>query len=112
MTLLSEIRTGRYAELALVAATVVGLAASTVHWSGLVLGGVLVGVLATSVRRAVVSGLTFGGLSIALQTALVWRSGGLDAYFEMGIILVLSVAIGFALPMLGAVGARAVTPDG
>ncbi|WP_410765063.1 hypothetical protein [Haloferax sp. DFSO60] len=111
MTLLSAIRTGRYAELALVVATAVGLAVSTVHWGGLVAGGVLVGVLATSVRYAVVSGLTFGGLALALQTALVWRSGGLAAYFEMGIILVLSVTIGFALPMLGAVGARALTGD-
>lgn len=112
MTTLTDVRTGRYAELAFILATVIGLAAASFHWAGLILGGVLVGLLSSSVRYAVVSGLTFGGLALALQAALMWWYGGLDAYLAGGVLLVLTVAIGFALPTLGAIGARAVVGDG
>ncbi|ELZ85747.1 hypothetical protein C453_08028 [Haloferax elongans ATCC BAA-1513] len=109
MSVLSELRAGPRADLALFAATVVGIAAASVHWTGLVIGGVLVGLLATSVPRAVVQGLTFGGVVLAIHVGFVWWHGALDAQFATGILFVLTIGAGFALPTLAAVGARAVT---
>ncbi|AFK18862.1 hypothetical protein E6P09_08750 [Haloferax mediterranei ATCC 33500] len=111
MSFLADLRRGRYAELALVVATIIGLVAAFVHWAGLILGGVLVGILATSVRRAVPQGLTFGGVAVALHIGMVWWQGELDALFAMETIFALTVAIGFVLPMLAAVGARALVGD-
>lgn len=111
MSLLFDLRRGRHAELALIVATIIGLAAASIHWAGLILGGVFVGVLATSVRRAVPQGLTFGGLAVALHIGMVWWQGELDALFATGILFALTVAIGLVLPMLAAVGARALVGD-
>ncbi|ELZ91431.1 hypothetical protein C440_13994 [Haloferax mucosum ATCC BAA-1512] len=111
MSVVSELRRGRYAELALVVATIVGLAAAAVHWIGLAVGGALVGVLATSLRRAVPQGLTFGGVAVALHVGIVWWHGALDALFSTGILFALTVGIGFVLPVLAAVGARALVSD-
>ncbi|WP_396613027.1 hypothetical protein ACH9L7_07125 [Haloferax sp. S1W] len=112
MSALSDLRTGPRADLALFVATVVGVAAASVHWAGLVVGGVLVGVLATSVSRAGVQGLTFGGVVLAIHVAFVWWAGALDAQLSTGILFVLTIAVGFALPTVAAVGARAVTETG
>lgn len=111
MSTLSTVRTGSRAELLFVVATVVGLAAASVHWAGLVVGGVLVGLLATSVSRAVVDGLTFGGVALALHVAWLWWQGALAPFFETGILLVATVAIAFALPTVAAIGARALVGD-
>jgi hypothetical protein len=111
MSTLSEVRTGRRSDLALLVATVVGLAAASVHWAGLVVGGVLVGLLATSVSRAVVQGLTFGGIALALLVARLWWRGGLDAYVATGPLFALSVGLGFLLPTVAAVGTRALVGD-
>ncbi|KAB1196638.1 MULTISPECIES: hypothetical protein [Haloferax] len=111
MSVLSEVRTGRRAELALVVATVVGLAAASAHWAGLVVGGVLVGLLATSVSRAVVQGVTFGGIALSVHVGRLWLRGALDPFFETGILLVVTVAIGFVLPTVAAVGTRALVGD-
>ncbi|WP_416839324.1 hypothetical protein [Haloferax sp. DFSO52] len=111
MSVLEPVRTGHRAELALVVATVVGLAAASIHWAGLVLGGILVGVLATSVSRAVVQGVTFGALAISVHIGRLWIAGALDPFFETGILAVVTVAIGFVLPTVAAVGARALVDD-
>ncbi|KAB1194641.1 hypothetical protein GJR96_14800 [Haloferax sp. MBLA0076] len=111
MSVLSEVRTGRRAELALVVATLVGLVAASFHWTGLVVGGILVGLLATSVRRAVVQGLTFGGVALGVHVARLWWHGALDPFFQTGLILVLTVGIGFGLPTVAAIGARAIVDD-
>ena len=111
MSVVSEVRTGRRAELALVVATLVGLAAASVHWAGLVLGGILVGVLATSVSRAVVQGVTFGGVALSVHAVRLWMQGALDPFFQTGVLFVATVAIGFALPTVAAIGARAVVGD-
>ncbi|KAB1188797.1 MULTISPECIES: hypothetical protein [Haloferax] len=111
MSVLTEVRTGNRAELALVVATLVGLGAASIHWTGLILGGVLVGILATSVRRAVVQGLTFGGIALAVHVGRLWVQGALDPFFQTGILLALTVGIAFGLPTVAAIGARALVDD-
>ncbi|QCJ47956.1 hypothetical protein [Haloprofundus sp. MHR1] len=104
---LAPIRTGRYAELALILATAVGVAATTVHWTGLVVGGVLVGLVATSLSRAVVNGLTFGLVVLFAFAAWLLYEGALSTALQTGQIGVLTVVAAFALPLAAAVAVRA-----
>jgi len=87
--------------VALVAAVVVGLALSTVHWLGLVAGGALVGLVATSLRRALVAALGFGVLVVLVWAALLALSGSLGKVLVMGEIAGLGVAIALAAPVVG-----------
>jgi hypothetical protein len=57
---LAALRRGSRADLAVLAAFAVGLAASFVHPAGLVGGGAVLGVVASGVRRAWVLGLELG----------------------------------------------------
>ncbi|WP_224336958.1 hypothetical protein [Haloprofundus halobius] len=104
---LAPVRTGRYAELALTLATVVGVAATVVHWAGLVVGGVLVGLVATSLSRAVVNGLTFGLVVLFAFGAWLLYEGALSTALETGQIGALTVAAAFGLPLAAAVAVRA-----
>ncbi|KTG10106.1 hypothetical protein AUR64_10950 [Haloprofundus marisrubri] len=104
---LAPVRTGRYAEFALVVATVVGLAATAVHWAGLLVGGVLVGLVATSLSRAVVNGLTFGLVVLVAFAAWLLYEGGLETALQTGQIGLLTVAVAFVLPLAAAVAVRA-----
>jgi hypothetical protein len=99
---LTDLREGDRAETLLLAAFVVGLALSVVHWAGLVAGGVLVGVAAPTLRRAFLSGLYLGGtvlLAFVVWLVLVGTVGGWAA---MGELTLLSVAAALSLPTLGA----------
>ncbi|MFW5911276.1 MAG: hypothetical protein ACOCSD_04810 [Halolamina sp.] len=67
---LAPIRTGRFADAATALAWIAGAAATVVHPAGLAVAGLLLGVVATSVSRAVASGASFG---IALvSVSVVW----------------------------------------
>jgi hypothetical protein len=103
---LAPVRTGDRADLALFVATVVGLAATAVHWTGLVVAGLLVGVVASSQRRALVHGLSFG--AVALLAFAVWllAAGSLLTWPETGQVFLLTVAAAVALPALAAVTVR------
>jgi hypothetical protein len=72
----AAVRTGRYADLGLFVAFVAGLAATALHPVGLVGGGVLVGVVAASRRRAVSSGLAFGLWVLVVHGGWVTLQGG------------------------------------
>ncbi|WP_224269467.1 hypothetical protein [Haloprofundus salinisoli] len=106
---LAPIRTGRYAELALILATVVGVAATMVHWAGLLVGGALVGLVATSVSRAVVNGLTFGLVVLFAFAAWILVEGLPSAAVELGDIWALGVVAAFVLPLAAAVAVRALS---
>lgn len=95
-------RYGRYHEPALLAAFVVGVGLSTVHWLGLVAAGALVGSLAPTVRRAVALGTTLG--LVVLLTFLVYLAwfGAAAPFLSMGPITWLTVALAVGLPALGA----------
>lgn len=74
--------------------------------TGLVVGGLLVGLVARSLARALQLGLYFGGLVL-----LCW-GGGLVLFGVLGAVAaatplsLLAVVLGFALPTLAAVAVR------
>ncbi len=105
---LEAVRTGRYAEWALVVVTVVGLVAASVHWLGLVLAGVLLGLIAPSLSRAFVYGITFGGIVLLVFAAWLAIGGAAVVWAGMGLLFWLSVAIALAVPTAAAVAVRAV----
>ena len=106
---LEPVRHGEYAENAFLAAVVVGLTPTVFHWSGLVVGGLLLGLVAPTLRRAVVSGLFFGLAVVVAFLVYLLTVGALDPYLDMGAITYLSVGIAFLLPTIAAVAARGLT---
>jgi hypothetical protein len=103
---LAPVRRGRFAEPALLVAVVVGLAATTLHWGGLVLGGALVGVVSESTRRAVVNGLSFGLFVLVVAGAWLAWQGALLAWPTTGQLFALTVASAVGLPILAAGAVR------
>lgn len=102
---IASIRAGGATHHALqVGGAVIGIAVATVHWSGFLLGGVLVGVLATSVRRAVLAGIGVGVFGWVTFAVLLAVQGGLGTYLDAGRPMLLSLVIP---PLLGGVGGLA-----
>lgn len=91
----------RYHWLALSGAALLGLVLATAHWTGLVLGGALVGILAADLKRAVLSGLGFGILVVTVWAALLWVAGSLGAVVSMDVLGVVPVGIALLLTTLG-----------
>jgi hypothetical protein len=86
---------------ALVVAIVLGLGLSTVHWVGLVAGGALVGLVAASLRRALLAGLGFGLLALAVWVVLLVLAGSLGEVLATGQLAAISVAIALVGPVFG-----------
>ncbi|EMA51803.1 hypothetical protein [Halococcus thailandensis] len=106
MSATSRVRTAiddeRVRWLAMVAAIVIGLAASAFHWAGLFVGGVLCGAVAADRRRALLAGFGFGVLVWLVFALSLAASGDFGAYLAMGQITVVSVVIPIATATLGA----------
>jgi hypothetical protein len=103
---LNEFRESDRLEPALAVAFVVGLVATAVHPAGLVVGGALVGLFASSLSRAFVLGLAFGVTALfAWGIVLLWF-GTLVAVATAVPLVYIAVASGLALPALGAVAVR------
>lgn len=78
---------------AMVGAIGIGLVVSAIHWTGLFLGGALVG-LATATRgRALLSGLGFGVLVWVVFALSLVASGDFGQYLAMGQVFAVSTAI-------------------
>ena len=77
----------------MVAAIAIGLAASAVHWTGMFLGGALVGLASAARGRALLSGLGFGTFVWAVFAAVLFIGGDLGQYLAMGQIFWVSAAI-------------------
>ncbi|QPV62150.1 hypothetical protein I7X12_15585 [Halosimplex litoreum] len=92
------------------AATALGLALATAHWSGLLAGGALVGFCWPTLRRALVAGLTFGVVVLSVVAVQFALAGSLDEYLAMGPLLAVSVAVPLVAGPLGA-AARGLVPD-
>lgn len=103
---LAPVRRGRFAEPALLLAVVVGVAATTLHWGGLVLGGALVGAVSESTRRAVANGLSFGLFVLVVAGAWLAWQGALLAWPTTGQLFALTVASAVGLPILAAGAVR------
>lgn len=103
---LAPVRRGRYAEPALLVVVLVGLAASAIHWGGLILGGALVGLVSHSLRRAVVNGFSFGlFVLVCFAGWLAWQ-GALLTWPTTGQLFLLTVASALGLPILAAGAVR------
>lgn len=87
--------------LALVAACVVGLGLATIHWVGIVLGGAFVGVLSTTLKRALLSGAGFGILVVVVWAGLLGVAGSFGDVTAMNEIALLPVGIALGLAILG-----------
>ncbi|USZ72756.1 hypothetical protein [Natronosalvus halobius] len=97
---LARVRTERSIHLlALLLAVGLGLVLSWFHWIGLVAGGVLVGLVARSLLRALGYGLGFG-LVVLVVFAFVLGSGRGPA-LEMAPAIYLTVGAALGLPILG-----------
>jgi len=90
-----------YHWVGLLVAIVVGVALSTVHWLGLVAGGALVGLLAASVRRAVLAALGFGVIVLLVWVVLFAFAGSLGEVLATGRLVVVGTAMGLLAPVLG-----------
>ncbi|USZ67958.1 hypothetical protein NGM10_14640 [Halorussus salilacus] len=96
---LDEIRANRRPRwLALAAAVAVGLAAAQVHWYGFLVGGALVGLVSKTTARALLAGIAFGLLAVAVFSGLLASNGALWRAAAMGEAFYLGVAI----PVVGA----------
>jgi hypothetical protein len=83
------------------AGAVAGLGLATLHWSGFLLAGVLVGLAASTPGRGVLAGLGVGLFGWLLWAGWLLASGSLSAYLGAGQPLAVSLLIA---PLLGGVG--------
>ncbi|ELZ08200.1 hypothetical protein C479_12703 [Halovivax asiaticus JCM 14624] len=86
--------------VAVVVAVVVGLGLAWFHWLGLLLGGMLVGFVARTLRRALLAGLGFGVVLLAVFAVTVAGSLGQTLAMTPPIYLTIGAALG--LPTFGA----------
>lgn len=99
---LADLRAGDRSDLLLAGAFLVGVVLGSVHWLGLVAGGVLVGLAAPTLRRAFLSGLYLGGTVLLLFGLWLLLVGTFGRWATMGQLTLLSVGAALALPPLGA----------
>jgi hypothetical protein len=90
-----------YHWIAVLVSCLLGLILATVHWLGLVAGGALVGLVATTFKRAVLAGVGFGLLVLVVWAGLFVAGGAFGKVLAMGQITALGVAMGVVLPVLG-----------
>jgi hypothetical protein len=93
--------TPRYHWLGLVAACLAGLVLASVHPVGLVAGGALVGLVSTTLRRAVLAGLGFGVLVLVAWAGLLVWHGSLGGVLATGQFVALGAAMALGGPLLG-----------
>lgn len=105
---LTDLREGPAADRLTLVAFAVGLVLGVVHPAGLVAGGVLVGLVAPTLGRALLFGLYLGGLVLLVFGVSLLLAGTLGRVAGFGQLTLLSVVVGLALPTLGALGGRGV----
>jgi dolichyl-phosphate-mannose--protein O-mannosyl transferase len=106
-TLLTAVRTDPTRRRALLAiGLVLGLALGWVHWLGLVVGGVLVGLVSATLWRALAAGLALGVVVLLLHVVASPTMGVL-AFLTLTPLSMVSVATALVAPVWGSL-ARAV----
>ncbi|MFW5934900.1 MAG: hypothetical protein ACOCQL_03510 [Halolamina sp.] len=102
MSTLAGLRDDRRRRLAATGvAVVIGLALSTVHWSGLLLAGALVALPQRSWPRGVAAGVAMGGLVLVAFLAQLALAGALGPGLGMGQPSWLALWLGLSLPAFG-----------
>lgn len=95
---------------ATVLAGAVGALLATVHWSGLLVGGALVGLAWPTLRRALVAGLGFGVAVVAVFALELALAGSLSEVLAMGVFGVVPAVVPLVAGPLGA-ASRGLFPD-
>ncbi|WP_436903386.1 hypothetical protein [Halovenus halobia] len=85
----------------LIVATVAGLGLASLHWLGLVAGGALVGLVATSFKRALLGGLGFGVVVLLVWVSTLMFGGVLGEVLATGQFVWIAVAVGLIAPVIG-----------
>lgn len=87
--------------IGLLVATVAGLGLASIHWLGLVAGGALVGLVATSFKRALLGGLGFGVTVVLVWFGTLAFGGVLGKVLATGQFVGIAVAVGLIAPVIG-----------
>lgn len=99
---LTDVRAdARKRRLLLVGGIVAGLGLGWIHWTGLVVGGGLVGVSRRSVPRALLAGLAFGLFATAATVLLVPVLGP-GEFVGLRRVAAVTAVVGLAAPTWGA----------
>lgn len=85
----------------LAGALIAGILLAQLHWLGLVAGGALVGLVTTSLLRALLAGVGFGITVLFIWAGTLAAAGSLGNVSSMGELAALGVGIGIAAPVLG-----------
>lgn len=103
---LAAFRASGRTEVAVAVAFALGLAATAVHPAGLAVGGGLAGLIAPTLRRALVLGVWFAvAVFVGWALVLVWY-GSLVAVATATPLVYLAVGSGLAVPPLSALAVR------
>lgn len=99
---LRPVRSGRFADPATALAWAVGAAATVYHPAGLAVAGLLLGVVATSVERAVASGASFGIVAAGAGIAWLVSTGSLPPGLSLSFVEALLLSL-LAPPAVAAI---------
>lgn len=97
----------RLRHLATIFGALLGLGLATLHWVGLIAGGILVGLPARAPRWALLRGVLFGILAVVVFLGAALLAGTVDRVFETGLPAIVAISIPIVLGLLGSL-ARAV----
>lgn len=99
---LDHLRADRYRRrAAILAGAAVGLAVAQLHWIGLLLGGVLVGLASRDLPRALLAGLAFGVGALAVFLASLAVVGAAGPALGMGQLTYLAVGVPIVAGLVG-----------
>lgn len=87
--------------IGLLVATGLGLALARYHWLGLIAGGALVGVVATTLKRALLAGLGFGVVALCVWIGSLVVVGAFGEVVATGRFAGIGLLIGLVGPLLG-----------
>jgi len=96
------VRRGRFADAASALVWIVGAAATVLHPAGLAVAGLLLGLLASSVERAVAAGGSFGIVVAAAGVTWLAVTGSLPPLFGLAPVVLLALSL-LAPPTVAAV---------
>lgn len=99
---LDRVRADRYRRrAAALGGVAVGLAVAQLHWLGLLLGGALVGLASRDLPRALLAGLAFGVVALAVFLASLVVAGAAGPALAMGRLTHLTLAVPVVAGLVG-----------
>ena len=92
----------RQRRLVVAGGVLLGLGLGSLHWLGLVLGGAVVALPARTIPRGLAYGLGLGVLGLVVFAGQLAAQGALGPVLGTGMVGGLTVIVGLAAPLLGA----------